>query len=274
MHLTVKKRFFFLRIQKWALFYGKYLTYDHDMGERCFYPSIDGLDAIYESYPNITFVNVIRNTEAWYESIKGWSQASLFVRLRLCNATGFPNGQSTKDDFMKMYDNFNSMIRQFVKDRPSITYIEVQLESNDTGFILEDATGIDRSCWKLCKPQERFCQENANSNINNSNYKKITKRINKRVNKKKKLVKVPQSKINQHQRPQQIAGEKEAEIENTAAETNDDGEEEENGGSGNDDGGNDDNAEGGGGEDKQLEQDGTVTGTGTSTGTGADTANK
>jgi hypothetical protein len=136
----------------------QYLNYDHDIGERCFYPSIDGLDAIYESYPTITFVNVVRNTEAWYNSIRTWSQASLFVRLRLCNATGFPNGQSTKEDIMQMYDNFNDMIRQFVKDRPSITYIEVQLEANNTGLLLQEATGIDSACWKVCKPQERHCQ--------------------------------------------------------------------------------------------------------------------
>ena len=134
------------------------MNYDHDIGERCFYPSVDGLDAIYESYPTITFVNVVRNTEAWYNSIRTWSQASLFVRLRLCNATGFPDGQSTKEDIMQMYDNFNKMIRQFVQDRPSITYIEVQLEANDTGLLLQDATGIDSACWKVCKPQERHCQ--------------------------------------------------------------------------------------------------------------------
>ena len=135
----------------------QYLNYDHDTGERCYYPSIDGLEAIYESYPNITFVNVVRNTEAWYTSIRTWSQASLFVRLRLCNATGFPNGQSTREDIMQMYDNFNNMIRQFVKDRPSIHYIEVQLESNETGKVLQEATGIDSTCWKVCKPQDRHC---------------------------------------------------------------------------------------------------------------------
>jgi hypothetical protein len=137
------------------------LNYDHDAGEQCFYPSIDGLDAIYESYPTMTFVNVVRNTEAWYHSIRTWSSASLFVRLRLCNATGFPNGQSTKEDIMQMYDNFNQMIRQFVKDRPSIQYIEVQLESNATGKLLQEATGIDAACWKVCRPQDRHCQGEA-----------------------------------------------------------------------------------------------------------------
>ena len=50
------------------------------------------------------------------------------------------------------------MIRQFVKDRPSIQYIEVQLESNATGKLLQDATGIDAACWKVCRPQDRHCQ--------------------------------------------------------------------------------------------------------------------
>lgn len=57
-----------------------------------------------------------------------------------------------------MYDNFNQMIRLFVKDRPSITYIEVQLESNATGKLLHEATGIDAACWKVCRPQDRHCQ--------------------------------------------------------------------------------------------------------------------
>ena len=53
------------------------------------------------------------------------------------------------------------MIRQFVHDRPSITYIEVKLESADTGRILEEATGITAGCWRKCKPEERFCEGEA-----------------------------------------------------------------------------------------------------------------
>jgi hypothetical protein len=136
----------------------QYLTYDHDKGERCFYPSIDGLEAIYASYPYATFVNVVRNTEAWYESLKSWSHASLFVRLRLCNATGFPNGQSDKQQFKDFYDGHNAMIRQFVADRPSLTYLEVALEAPETGAALSEATGIAATCWKQCKPQERHCE--------------------------------------------------------------------------------------------------------------------
>lgn len=137
----------------------QYLTYEHDNGERCFYPSVDGLDAIYESYPYASFVNVVRNTESWYESLKSWSHSSLFVRIRLCNATGFPNGQSNKTEIMAMYDGHNAMIRQFVADRPTLTYLEIQLEAPETASILAQATGIDSACWKQCKPQERKCEE-------------------------------------------------------------------------------------------------------------------
>lgn len=136
----------------------QYLNYDHDPGAECFYPSIDGLDAIFDSYPNATFVNVVRDTEAWYISLRNWSRNSLFVRFRLCNATGFPNGQSTKRDFMRFYEAHNHMIRQFVRDRPSLTYIEVKLEDPDTGRILEEATGITADCWKQCKPEKKHCE--------------------------------------------------------------------------------------------------------------------
>ena len=103
-------------------------------------------------------MNVVRDSESWYTSLKNWSHSSLFVRFRLCNATGFPDGQSTAKGFMAFYEAHNEMIRQFVRDRPSITYIEVSLESSDTGRILEEKTGISERCWKKCKPEERHCE--------------------------------------------------------------------------------------------------------------------
>jgi hypothetical protein len=137
----------------------QYINYDHDKGEECYFPSIDGLEAIYLSYPNSTFVNIVRDTESWYESLKKWSHSSLFVRFRLCNATGFPSGPASRDDFLRFYEGHNAMIRQFVNDRPSLTYVEVKLEDPETGRILSEASGISEDCWKKCKPEERLCEE-------------------------------------------------------------------------------------------------------------------
>lgn len=134
-----------------------YLNYAHDTGERCYYPSIDALQPIYASYPNATFVNVVRDSKYWYSSLRNFSSASLFVRMRLCNATGFPDGQSSAEDFIRFYENHNEMIRKFVRDRPSLTYVEVQLESPETGKILQEQSGIPASCWKKCKPENQQC---------------------------------------------------------------------------------------------------------------------
>jgi hypothetical protein len=135
----------------------QYLTYDHDGGEKCFFPSVDSLDRIYAHYPNATFINIVRDKTAWYTSLKNWSSSSLFVRFRLCNATNFPNGQSVVENWLALYEWQNEMVRQFARDHPSLTYVELQLESSETGRILEETVGIESSCWKQCLPQQPRC---------------------------------------------------------------------------------------------------------------------
>lgn len=137
----------------------QYIHYDHDVGLNCFYPSVDGLDAIYNAYPNATFVNPVRKTSDWYESFKAWAEGSLFVRFRMCNGTNFPNGQSKREDIYRFYDWHNEMIRNFCKERPSLTYLELELAAEDTGEMLEERTGINATCWKKCLPNKRRCEE-------------------------------------------------------------------------------------------------------------------
>ena len=119
---------------------------------------MDGLDAIYNSYPKATFINVVRNASDWYNSLLNWSHGGLFVKLRLCNGTGFPNGQSTRTDIQEFYEWHNNRIRQFVKDRPSINYIEIHVDDPIAGQILENRTGIPSSCWKHCRPDSPYCE--------------------------------------------------------------------------------------------------------------------
>lgn len=135
-----------------------FINYDHDEGLDCFFPSIDGLRHIYASYPNATFVNIVRNTNDWFDSLKQWAHGSLFVRFRMCNATGFPNGQATADNVKDFYERHNQLIRDFVRERPSLGYLEVQLESPETPRILAKATGISETCWKNCKPDQPLCE--------------------------------------------------------------------------------------------------------------------
>lgn len=135
-----------------------FANYRKPQGSTCFYPSIDALDEIYKHYPNITFVMVVRNTTQWYDSMMKWGEGSLLSRWRPCNATGLPGFKSGPQDFLDFYDWHNENIRQFVKDKPSIKYIEVQLESNETGDILEREIGIPKKCWAKCTPYSKFCK--------------------------------------------------------------------------------------------------------------------
>jgi hypothetical protein len=124
----------------------------------CFYPSVDALDQIYRHYPNITFIMVVRNTAQWYKSLESWGEGSLLNRWKLCNTTNLPGVDATEQDFMQFYDWHTDRIRKFVSDKPSIRYIEVQLESKDTGAILEREVGIPSRCWAKCTPYSKFCE--------------------------------------------------------------------------------------------------------------------
>jgi hypothetical protein len=122
----------------------------------CFYPSIDGLNAIYEAYPNSTFLMVVRNTSSWHTSFQSWYGGKLYRRWKRCNATGMSSLNPTSTwpvHFHNYYEWHQQMVREFVQKHPSLTYVEVQLESPETPHILENAFGISASCWGKCDPK-------------------------------------------------------------------------------------------------------------------------
>jgi hypothetical protein len=125
----------------------------------CFYPSVDALEAIAEHYPNATFVMAVRQTESWYKSIANWAGGSLLKRWRRCNATGFPGWTLKPRRIKRFYDRHNANIRRFLNEHPSINYIEVSLESEETGKILEREIGIPAECWDKCAPNSQLCKK-------------------------------------------------------------------------------------------------------------------
>lgn len=111
----------------------------------CYYPSIHGgLQALYEGYPHATILQVVRETESWVNSTMEFND--LWTRWST-KCDQFPPMGSQRSDYAKFYDWHTDMVRQFAKDHPSMTYIEVTLEGTETGRILEEQTGINASCW-------------------------------------------------------------------------------------------------------------------------------
>lgn len=127
-------------------------------GQRCFYPSVHGLDNIAKHYPTSTVLLVRRNTTAWVRSARHWN--GLLDRMgSACD--GFPGNQTyqaTDDEWMDWYEAHNNKIRQFVTDHPTLTYVEASLEDPNTAEYLEERTGVSASCWANCPPDRPKCK--------------------------------------------------------------------------------------------------------------------
>jgi hypothetical protein len=136
--------------------YGKNVTVEvySDIGTpnpTCYYPTLHngGLDYLYRHYPNATWVVFVRNGEDWYDSMKRWHKGSLLKQWK--NACGFPGtNAATEADWTSFYSRHTEKIRRFVLNRPSLNYIEVELENAHK--TLSKYTGIESKCWRHCLP--------------------------------------------------------------------------------------------------------------------------
>jgi hypothetical protein len=125
----------------------------------CFLPSVHGLEALYDAYPNATLLFIERDLESWYQSASNWGKMFLKWK-RACRSTFFPNIPADKpirnEDFRQFYQWHTQHIRQFALDHPSMTYLEpplnMSLSSAGVGNWLEEHIGIEASCWGNCRP--------------------------------------------------------------------------------------------------------------------------
>jgi hypothetical protein len=117
----------------------------------CFEPVFHGgLENFHRYHPNGTLILVTRNMQDWLYSVRRWYV--LYDRLTHdCHGPGYytqwKDKNVTEDDVLQMYMDHANTVRSFAQAHPSLTYIEVELESNQTGQILEDRIGISRECW-------------------------------------------------------------------------------------------------------------------------------
>jgi hypothetical protein len=116
----------------------------------CYDPSIYGLQAIYEAHPTATILLTVRDMGAWLKSIARWGK--LLGRLQQCRdlwpeQAAHNASNLTLDDLALFFQWHTQHVRNFAAMHPTMTYLEVRLESNETGRILEERIGIPASCW-------------------------------------------------------------------------------------------------------------------------------
>lgn len=112
----------------------------------CFYPQMQALEEIHQHHPNSTFILNTRNTKNWLSSVDRW--LDMRERFIKCNLTDLPTGVGSRDEEMiSFYQKQVKRIRDFCKQYPSHALVEIDVESNSTGAILEEAFGISSHCW-------------------------------------------------------------------------------------------------------------------------------
>jgi hypothetical protein len=128
---------------------GRYHVYSdagYIRGDRCFYPSVHGLQAFYDAYPTATILLVKRDSSAWLSSIKKWKGGALLKKWAgTCDQ--FPAKKATDDELEQFYEWHAANIRTFAKDHPSLTYVEFNLEESDIAQQLQETIGVNASCW-------------------------------------------------------------------------------------------------------------------------------
>lgn len=121
---------------------------------KCFYPGIHGLDNIAKNYPNSTIMMFKFDTAKW---LKGAAKQDMLRKISdYCDDIGgFPKPTKRKETteaeqeaiWTKFYQGYLDSIRAFTRLHPSLTYVEVEVESAETPSILEKATGLPANCY-------------------------------------------------------------------------------------------------------------------------------
>lgn len=116
----------------------------------CFHPGVHGLDNIATHYPNSTIMMFKWDAEKWITGARNWKNI-LGKLAAYCD--GFPRQASplknnvTDSMWAAFYHGYLESIRQFTRDHPTLTYVEVDLESSETPSILEKVTGLPGTCY-------------------------------------------------------------------------------------------------------------------------------
>jgi Sulfotransferase domain len=127
------------------------------LGRRaCFFPTMQSyaLQNLFDAYPNATVIHVRRDPEEWYKTLSPGEKERW---PRWCNhgtavenaVLQFPEANATKEEWIHFYEQHTKFVRRHAEEHPSITFIDVDLETNasETSRTLNQRLGIPESCW-------------------------------------------------------------------------------------------------------------------------------
>jgi hypothetical protein len=112
-------------------------------------PQWQFLEEIYAHFPSATWILNLRDPQDWLSSVDRWQD----LRQRFIDNPFnpiLPRGKGEDDkDMIRFYEVQAERIKDFVKTHPSLTLVEVKIDSPDAGTTMEDTFGISADkCWK------------------------------------------------------------------------------------------------------------------------------
>lgn len=107
------------------------------------------IQAIHDNFPNATWILNLRDPLDWLGSINRWQD----LRQRFIDnpyKPDLPAGVGGDDnDMVRFYNAQAQRVRDFAAEHPSHHLVEVQIDSEEAGDVMEDAFGISAdACWK------------------------------------------------------------------------------------------------------------------------------
>jgi hypothetical protein len=137
------------------------------MDDGIYFPQIDHLLQIHQSYMNATFILTFRDMESWFRSVTNylvWGRKPLIEMMMDSNIGGLPAGKgNSSQELSELFCTHVERVRKFVQEHPSHSLIEVDIENDDTGYFMEEIFGINQECWGHANANPKFQDEKQNS---------------------------------------------------------------------------------------------------------------
>ena len=152
---------------------------DYDSFRGSLFSMVDSLDNISKFYPNSTILYVRRDPSDWFRSASNFG--SLLSRFRSReksplveslfppDAPKRPAGMN-ETHWTTFYENYSDYIKKFALEHPSLTYLEVPLDSN-TDTVMQERIGIPRRCFVHANVSNKLKGKNETKNSNDTTTK-------------------------------------------------------------------------------------------------------
>jgi len=124
-----------------------------------FFPQIEMLEEIVQSYPRATYLLTFRSMEKWYRSLVEWTRVPKRNRehkginyaehIKMSNITGSPTMETPPNvqEFSEWFCHHVERVRNVIAQYPDATLVEVDIEDPETPQRMHEIFGFKEKCW-------------------------------------------------------------------------------------------------------------------------------